>query len=121
MFPRSREPMVSSNSLVAMALLMACIFRPYWVMRERLNSSGLGLALEISYNSGEEIMENIKQVVLSLVEGLAIAVLVLWLFLGEWKASAIVAGCMRIGSMEPEALSRFVHAVRMVEKVHPIV
>ncbi len=33
MFPRSREPMVSSNSLVAMALLMACIFRPYWVMR----------------------------------------------------------------------------------------
>ena len=26
------------------------------------------------------------------------------------KASAIVAGCMRIGSMEPEALSRFVHA-----------
>ncbi len=58
---------------------------------ERLNNSGLGLALEISYNSGEEIMENIKQVVLSLVEGLAIAVLVLWLFLGEWKASAIVA------------------------------
>ena len=36
-------------------------------------------------------MENIKQVVLSLVEGLAIAVAVLWLFLGEWKASAIVA------------------------------
>lgn len=58
---------------------------------ERLNNSGLGLTLEINYNSGEEIMENIKQVVLSLVEGLAIAVLVLWLFLGEWKASAIVA------------------------------
>ena len=75
--PRSREPMVSSNSLVAMALLTACMVRPY--------------TLEINYNSGEEIMENIKQVVLSLVEGLAIAVLVLWLFLGEWKASAIVA------------------------------
>ena len=58
---------------------------------ERLNNSGLGITLEVSYNSGEDIMENIKQVVLSLVEGLAIAVAVLWLFLGEWKASAIVA------------------------------
>jgi len=58
---------------------------------ERLNNSGLGINLEISYNSGEEILDNIKQVVLSLVEGLAVAVLVLWMFLGEWKASAIVA------------------------------
>ena len=46
---------------------------------DRLNNSGLGITLEVSYNSGEEIMENIKQVVLSLVEGLAIAVVVLWL------------------------------------------
>ncbi len=58
---------------------------------ERLNNSGLGVTMEVSYNSGEEIMDNIKQVVLSLVEGLAIAVVVLWMFLGEWKASAIVA------------------------------
>ena len=49
---------------------------------ERLNNSGLGITLEVSYNSGEEIMENIKQVVLSLVEGIAIAVLVHWMFLG---------------------------------------
>ena len=58
---------------------------------ERLNNSGLGITMEVTYNSGEEIMDNIRKVVLTLVEGLAIAVVVLWLFLGEWRASAIVA------------------------------
>lgn len=74
---------------------------------ERLNNSGLGLTLEISYNSGEEIMENIKQVVLSLVEGLAIAVVVLWLFLGEWKASAIVAISMPLSVLTALILMSF--------------
>ena len=74
---------------------------------ERLNNSGLGLTLEISYNSGEEIMDNIRQVVLSLVEGLAIAVVVLWLFLGEWKASAIVAISMPLSVLTALILMSF--------------
>ncbi len=74
---------------------------------DRLNNSGLGITLEVSYNSGEEIMENIKQVVLSLVEGLAIAVVVLWLFLGEWKASAIVAISMPLSVLTALILMSF--------------
>lgn len=58
---------------------------------ERLNNSGLGITMEVTYNSGEQIMNNLKEVAKALLEGLAIAVLVLWLFLGEWKASVIVA------------------------------
>ncbi|MCI9509794.1 MAG: efflux RND transporter permease subunit [Angelakisella sp.] len=74
---------------------------------ERLNNSGLGITLEVSYNSGEEIMENIKQVVLSLVEGLAIAVVVLWMFLGEWRASAIVAISMPLSVLTALILMSF--------------
>ncbi len=74
---------------------------------ERLNASGLGLTLEITYNSGEEIMDNIRQVVLSLVEGLAIAVVVLWMFLGEWKASAIVAISMPLSVLTALILMSF--------------
>ena len=57
---------------------------------DNLNSQQLGLEIEVTSNSGEDIMENIRSVATALVEGLVIAVVVLWLFLGEWKASLIV-------------------------------
>ncbi len=57
---------------------------------DRLNQSNLGLAMEVTYNSGEDITDNLSNVAVSLVEGLAIAVVVLWIFLGEWKASLII-------------------------------
>lgn len=57
---------------------------------DNLNSQQLGLEIEVTSNSGEDIMENIRSVASALVEGLAIAVVVLWVFLGEWKASLIV-------------------------------
>ena len=43
--PRSREPMVSSNSLVAMALLTACMVRPYWVILFSSSSTWMYLRL----------------------------------------------------------------------------
>lgn len=56
-----------------------------------LNRQGLGLAITITGNSGETIYENIMNVVQSLVLGLALAMLVLVAFLGDWRAAFIVA------------------------------
>ncbi|MBR5485045.1 MAG: efflux RND transporter permease subunit [Oscillospiraceae bacterium] len=61
---------------------------------DELNQAGLGLLIEITDNSGETIYENIMNVVSSLVQGLMLAVLVLYMFLGDWRASAIVAASM---------------------------
>jgi len=58
---------------------------------DELNASGLGIAIVISNNSGETIYENIMSVVSSLVQGLAISMFVLLLFLGDWRAALIVA------------------------------
>ncbi len=61
---------------------------------DRLNASGLGIAITVSNNSGEQIYENIMNVVTSLLEGLAISMFVLLLFLGDWRAAVIVAVSM---------------------------
>ena len=57
-----------------------------------MNASGnLGVEIEIFSNSADDIVDNIRSVVTSLLEGLVIAVIVLKFFLGDWKASMIVA------------------------------
>lgn len=61
---------------------------------EELNQEGLGLAISVTNNSGETIYENIMNVFSSLLQGLVLAMLVLWLFLGEWKGAIIVAVSM---------------------------
>ncbi len=61
---------------------------------DELNRQGLGLAINITNNSGETIYENIMNVVSTLVQGLALAMLVLFLFLGDWRAALIVAASM---------------------------
>lgn len=61
---------------------------------EKLNVSGLGIAITVSNNSGEQIYENIMNVVSSLLQGLAISMFVLLLFLGDWRAAMIVAVSM---------------------------
>ena len=61
---------------------------------DELNRQGLGLAINITNNSGETIYENIMNVVSTLVQGLALAMLVLFLFLGDWRAALIVATSM---------------------------
>ncbi|MBC8584000.1 efflux RND transporter permease subunit [Youxingia wuxianensis] len=61
---------------------------------EQLNSEGLGLAISITNNSGETIYENIMNVVSTLIQGLTLSMLVLILFLGDWRAALIVATSM---------------------------
>lgn len=61
---------------------------------DELNASGLGVAIAVSNNSGEQIYENIMNVVSSLLQGLAISMFVLLLFLGDWRAAIIVAVSM---------------------------
>ncbi|MFV0498228.1 MAG: efflux RND transporter permease subunit [Candidatus Fimivivens sp.] len=56
----------------------------------------LGLDIDITSNSGETIMDNIKSVVSSLLMGLIIAILVLFFFFGEWRASLIVGLSMPV-------------------------
>lgn len=59
-----------------------------------LNDAGLGLAIQITNNSGQTIYDNIMNVVYSLLLGLCLAVLVLLVFLGDIRASLIVATAM---------------------------
>lgn len=61
---------------------------------DELNASGLGVAIAVANNSGETIYENIMNVVSSLLQGLAISMFVLLLFLGDWRAALIVAVSM---------------------------
>lgn len=57
---------------------------------DQLNDSNLGLEISVVSNSGETIMDTIMSVFKALLEGMIIAMVILWLFLGDWKASAIV-------------------------------
>ena len=57
---------------------------------DQLNDSNLGLEISVVSNSGETIMDTIMSVFKALLEGMVIAMVILWLFLGDWKASAIV-------------------------------
>ncbi len=67
---------------------------------DELNAdNSLGLNIRISSNSGQTIMDNIENVVSSLVMGLVIAVVVLFFFFGEWRASFIVGLSMPISVM----------------------
>lgn len=59
----------------------------------------LGLDIEITSNSGEDISDNINSVLSSLALGLLVAVLVLYFFFGEWRASVIVGLSMPISVM----------------------
>lgn len=59
-----------------------------------LNSQNLGVDINITSNSGQDIMDNIMSVVTSLLIGMAISMLVLFLFLGEPRAAVIVATAM---------------------------
>ena len=56
-----------------------------------LNQQGLGIAISVTSNSGETIYENIMNVVSSLLQGLVLSMLVLLIFLGDWRAASIVA------------------------------
>lgn len=67
---------------------------------DELNADqSLGLNIRISSNSGQTIMDNIENVVSSLIMGLLISVVVLFFFFGEWRASFIVGLSMPISVM----------------------
>lgn len=61
---------------------------------DELNEQGLGIAIAITDNSGQTIYDNIMNVVSTLLQGLCLAILVLFFFLGDWRAAIIVAVSM---------------------------
>lgn len=67
----------------------------------------LGLEIKINSNSGEDIMDNIKSVVSSLVIGLIVAVIVLYFFFGEWRASVIVGLSMPVSVLTALVMMSF--------------
>ncbi len=76
----------SANTVEICDGVLACV--------EKLNSGNLGLELSVFYNSGEEIKSNLKDVALALLEGMLIAMAVLWIFLGDWRTSLIIGFSM---------------------------
>ncbi len=58
---------------------------------EQANALGYDMHLEVVMDQGDMIGDSISSVFTSLGTGAILAVLVLWFFLGDWKASAIIA------------------------------
>lgn len=57
---------------------------------ERINSSNMGVQIDIIHDSSEQILASILSVVQTLIGGILLAMLVLFWFLGDWRASLIV-------------------------------
>ncbi|MBP1558760.1 MAG: efflux RND transporter permease subunit [Oscillospiraceae bacterium] len=57
---------------------------------EQVNGLGYDLNVEVVMDQGKMIEDAISNVLTSLLAGAALAILVLWFFLGDWKASAII-------------------------------
>ena len=57
---------------------------------EKLNSQNLGVRMDVIYNSGDEIISAVNSVVTAMVSGAVLAMLVLFIFLGDWRASIII-------------------------------
>lgn len=63
---------------------------------ERLNQQGIGVDISVVSDSSEEIMSAVWTVVKTLLLGILLSMVVLFLFFGEWRASLIVGSSMPI-------------------------
>ncbi|MDO5146662.1 MAG: efflux RND transporter permease subunit [Eubacteriales bacterium] len=61
---------------------------------KKLEASDPGVKFEIIYDSGAEILSSLSSVLQTLVLGVILAMAVLFLFFGDWKASLIVGSSM---------------------------
>lgn len=77
------------------------------IVEEFNNDESIGLEIKITSNSGEDIMDNINSVISSLVMGLCVAVVVLYFFFGEWRASVIVALSMPVSVLTALVMMSF--------------
>lgn len=63
---------------------------------DRLNTQGIGVELSVVSDTSEQIVSAINTVVSTLVLGIILSMIVLYLFFGEWRASIIVGSSMPI-------------------------
>ncbi|MBS6397636.1 MAG: efflux RND transporter permease subunit [Clostridiales bacterium] len=63
---------------------------------ERMQEENAGLAVEASYDASDMIMLAVGSVAKTLVMGIILSMLVLFIFFGDWKASLIVGSAMPI-------------------------
>lgn len=62
----------------------------------RMAEENSNLMMEASYDASEQIMESISSVASTLVMGVVLSMLILFIFFGDWKASLIVGSSMPI-------------------------
>ena len=60
----------------------------------RLEKTDPGVKIDVIYDSGEEIVSSLSSVAQTLVVGVILAMVILFLFFGDWKASLIVGSSM---------------------------
>ena len=61
---------------------------------DRLKKTDPGVRFDISYDAGESITDALKSVAETLLIGVVLAMVVLFIFFGDWKASLIVGSSM---------------------------
>ena len=57
---------------------------------DEINASDMGVKLEVIYNSSDDIVASINTVLETMALGCVLAMVVLFIFLGDWRASLIV-------------------------------
>lgn len=63
---------------------------------ERINASGMGVQMSVVYDSSEMIVSAVTSVLQTLALGIVLAMVILFLFFGDFKASLIVGSSMPV-------------------------
>lgn len=74
---------------------------------EALKEKAPELTIQVVYDSADEIIDTLKSVFLTLIEGIALSMFVIFLFFGDLKGSLIVGSTMPISLLAALILMRF--------------
>ena len=75
------------------------VCRDVKAVAERLNREGIGVELSVISDSSEQILSSVWTVAQTMILGILLSMVVLFIFFGEWRASLIVGSSMPISVM----------------------
>ena len=90
------EPNVSINVTKNQSASTVRVCRNVKRTLDRLEETDPGVKFDISYDAGDSIVKSLKSVAETLIIGVILAMIVLFVFFGDWRASLIVGSSMPI-------------------------
>ena len=90
------EPNVSVNVTKNQSASTVRVCRNVKKALDRLEETNPGVKFDISYDAGDSIVRSLRSVAQTLIIGVILAMIVLFVFFGDWRASLIVGSSMPI-------------------------